>query len=52
MIVIKIIALIIAAILVVAWCYYRIRLVQARKEGRSLKERLKQKETKNAENYD
>lgn len=50
MIAIRIIALIIVAILVVAWCYYRVRLVKARKEGRNLQARLKQKEEKNAKN--
>ncbi|WP_209685353.1 hypothetical protein [Lactobacillus colini] len=50
MIAIRIAALIIALILVVAWCYYRIRLVKARKEGQKLQARLKQKEAEDAKN--
>lgn len=47
---IEIIVLIIAIILVIAWCYYHMRLVKARKEGLRLQAQLKQKEAQHAEN--
>ena len=40
---IRIIALIIAVILIVAWCYYRVRLRKAKKEGQKLQAQLKQR---------
>lgn len=40
---IRIVALIIAIILVLAWCYYRIRLIKARKEGQNLQIQLRKK---------
>lgn len=42
--VIRIVALIIAIVLVLAWCYYRIRLIKARKEGQTLQVQLRKKE--------
>lgn len=45
---IEIIALIGVIILFIAWCYYRVRLIKARKEGTSLQAQLRQEEAKNA----
>lgn len=45
---IEIIALIGVIILFIVWCYYRVRLIKARKEGVSLQAKLKQKEETNA----
>lgn len=47
---IEITALVLAIILFIAWCYYRIRLIRAKREGMRLQIQIKQKETQNAEN--
>ncbi len=47
---IEITALILVIILFIAWCYYRIRLIRAKKEGMRLQIQIKQKEAQNAEN--
>ena len=47
---IEITALVLAIILFIAWCYYRIRLIKAKREGLRLQIQIKQKEAQNAEN--
>lgn len=47
---IEITALVLAIILFIAWCYYRIRLIKAKREGMRLQIQIKQKEARNAEN--
>ncbi|MCI6761274.1 MAG: hypothetical protein MR599_00075 [Lactobacillus johnsonii] len=47
---IEITALVLAIILFIAWCYYRIRLIKAKREGMRLQIQIKQKEAQNAEN--
>ncbi|MDD7007366.1 MAG: hypothetical protein SPI42_10225 [Lactobacillus johnsonii] len=47
---IEITALVLAIILFIAWCYYRIRLIRAKREGMRLQIQIKQKEAQNAEN--
>ena len=47
---IEITALVLAIILFLAWCYYRIRLIRAKREGMRLQIQIKQKEAQNAEN--
>ncbi len=47
---IEITALVLAIILFIAWCYYRIRLIRAKREGMRLQIQIKQKEARNAEN--
>lgn len=47
---IELTALVLAIILFIAWYYYRIRLIRAKKEGMRLQIQIKQKEAQNAEN--
>lgn len=47
---IEITALVLAIILFIAWCFYRIRLIRAKREGMRLQIQIKQKEAQNAEN--